>query len=126
MYDFLLVLYILIALILIGLVLIQQGKGADMGASFGSGASATVFGSTGSANFLSRMTSLCAILFFVISLILAKMSSGSSSDDSAWNNIGLNSNKSEQIQKENIGKSETKVNGSKSLKSNSPESEIPK
>ena len=126
MYDFLLVLYILIALILIGLVLIQQGKGADMGASFGSGASATVFGSTGSANFLSRMTSLCAILFFVISLILAKMSSGSSSDNSGWNDIGLNSNKSEQIQKENMVKSETKVTGSKSPKSNSPESEIPK
>ena len=126
MYDFLLVLYILIALILIGLVLIQQGKGADMGASFGSGASATVFGSTGSANFLSRMTSLCAILFFVISLILAKMSSGSSSDNSGWNDIGLNSNKSEQIQKENLVKSETKVTGSKSPKSNSPESEIPK
>ena len=126
MYDFLLVLYILIALILIGLVLIQQGKGADMGASFGSGASATVFGSTGSANFLSRMTSLCAILFFVISLILAKMSSGSSSDNSSWNDIGLNSNKSEQIQKENMAKSETKVTGSKSPKSNSPESEIPK
>ena len=126
MYDFLLVLYILIALILIGLVLIQQGKGADMGASFGSGASATVFGSTGSANFLSRMTSLCAILFFVISLILAKMSSGSSSDDSGWNDIGLNSNKSEQIQKENMDKSETKVTGSTSSKSNSPESEIPK
>jgi preprotein translocase subunit SecG len=64
----------LAALGVIGLVLIQQGKGADMGASFGSGASNTVFGASGSGNFLTRMTALCATVFFVISLVLGNMS----------------------------------------------------
>ena len=50
---------------MIGLVLIQHGKGADMGASFGSGASGSLFGATGSANFLSRSTAVCAAIFFV-------------------------------------------------------------
>jgi preprotein translocase subunit SecG len=57
-------LQILTALVMIGLVLIQHGKGADMGASFGSGASGSLFGATGSANFLSRSTAVCAALFF--------------------------------------------------------------
>ena len=58
-------LQILTALVMIGLVLIQHGKGADMGASFGSGASGSLFGATGSANFLSRSTAVCAAIFFV-------------------------------------------------------------
>ncbi|GAL10608.1 preprotein translocase subunit SecG [Vibrio astriarenae] len=74
MFQVLLVIYLLAALGVIGLVLIQQGKGADMGASFGSGASNTVFGATGSGNFLTRMTALCATVFFVISLALGNMS----------------------------------------------------
>ncbi|SEK98740.1 preprotein translocase subunit SecG [Atopomonas hussainii] len=65
------VLHLLAAIAVIGLVLIQQGKGADAGASFGSGASATVFGSQGSGNFLSRMTAILATVFFVTSLGLA-------------------------------------------------------
>ena len=56
---------------MIGLVLIQHGKGADMGASFGSGASGSLFGATGSANFLSRSTAACAAVFFVCTLALA-------------------------------------------------------
>src|ERR1700730_8848214 len=55
----------------IGLVLLQHGKGADMGASFGSGASGSLFGATGSANFLSRSTAVCAFVFFVATLYLA-------------------------------------------------------
>jgi len=62
------------ALAMIGLVLVQHGKGADMGASFGSGASGSLFGATGSANFLSRSTAACATLFFVCTLALALMS----------------------------------------------------
>ena len=62
---------ILSALVMIGLVLIQHGKGADMGASFGSGASGSLFGATGSANFLSRSTAACAAVFFVCTLTLA-------------------------------------------------------
>jgi preprotein translocase subunit SecG len=59
------------ALTMIGLVLIQHGKGADMGASFGSGASGSLFGASGSANFLSRSTAACATVFFVCTLALA-------------------------------------------------------
>jgi preprotein translocase subunit SecG len=61
----------LAAVIMIGLVLIQHGKGADMGASFGSGSSGSLFGASGSANFLSRSTSVCAAVFFVCTLALA-------------------------------------------------------
>ena len=62
---------ILAALVMIGLVLVQHGKGADMGASFGSGASGSLFGATGSANFLSRSTAVCAAIFFSCTLFLA-------------------------------------------------------
>jgi len=65
---------ILAALVMIGLVLVQHGKGADMGASFGSGASGSLFGATGSANFLSRSTAVCAAVFFVCTLSLAYLS----------------------------------------------------
>ena len=71
MHSFLLVIHVLVALGLIGLVLVQHGKGADMGAAFGSGASQTLFGSRGSANFLSRMTAVLATIFFITSLSLA-------------------------------------------------------
>jgi preprotein translocase subunit SecG len=64
-------LQILAALVMIGLVLIQHGKGADMGASFGSGASGSLFGATGSANFMSRSTAVCAAIFFACTLALA-------------------------------------------------------
>jgi preprotein translocase subunit SecG len=68
-------LQILAALVMIGLVLIQHGKGADMGASFGSGASGSLFGATGSANFMSRSTAVCAAIFFACTLALAYSSS---------------------------------------------------
>ena len=68
------VIQILSALVMIGLVLVQHGKGADMGASFGSGSSGSLFGATGSANFLSRSTAVCATLFFVSTLALAGFS----------------------------------------------------
>ena len=62
---------LLTALVMIGLVLVQHGKGADMGASFGGGASGSLFGATGSANFLSRSTAVCAAVFFACTLALA-------------------------------------------------------
>jgi preprotein translocase subunit SecG len=65
------VIQVLSALTMIGLVLVQHGKGADMGASFGSGASGSLFGATGSANFLSRSTAACAAVFFACTLGLA-------------------------------------------------------
>ncbi len=64
----LLVVHILVALVVCGLVLLQHGKGADMGAAFGSGSSGSLFGSAGSANFLSRTTAVLAALFFLSSL----------------------------------------------------------
>jgi preprotein translocase subunit SecG len=66
-----LVVHVLVALGIIGLVLLQHGKGADMGASFGGGASGSLFGATGSANFLSRFTAILAAIFFMTSLGLA-------------------------------------------------------
>ena len=66
-----LLLQVLSALAMIGLVLVQHGKGADMGASFGSGASGSLFGATGSANFLSRSTAVAATIFFSSTLALA-------------------------------------------------------
>lgn len=67
--------HILAAVGVIGLVLVQHGKGADMGAAFGSGASGSLFGATGSANFLSRATAVLATVFFVTSLTLAYIAS---------------------------------------------------
>jgi preprotein translocase subunit SecG len=67
----LIVLHVLVALSIIGLVLLQHGKGADMGSGFGGGASGSLFGATGSANFLSRTTAVLATLFFLSSLGLA-------------------------------------------------------
>lgn len=75
MQQILLILHVLIALSLIGLVLIQHGKGADIGAAFGSGASNTVFGSQGSSSFLFKITGLLAALFFATSLTLGYMAS---------------------------------------------------
>ncbi|HIZ50874.1 MAG TPA: preprotein translocase subunit SecG [Candidatus Pseudomonas excrementavium] len=65
------IVHLLVAIGLVGLILIQQGKGAEAGASFGSGASGTVFGSQGSATFLSRLTAVLATVFFLTSLGLA-------------------------------------------------------
>ncbi len=71
MQTLLTVLHLFLAIGLIGLILIQHGKGADMGAAFGSGASATVFGARGAGNFLSRSTAVLATLFFLTSIALA-------------------------------------------------------
>jgi preprotein translocase subunit SecG len=71
MLTLILVVQLLSALAMIGLILIQHGKGADMGAAFGSGGSGSLFGATGSANFMSRTTAVLAAVFFVCTLALA-------------------------------------------------------
>ncbi|MGR8935129.1 MAG: preprotein translocase subunit SecG [Gammaproteobacteria bacterium] len=71
MYQIIIVFHVLVGLAVIGLVLMQQGKGADAGAAFGSGASGTIFGARGSSSFLSRTTAIFAALFFATSLGLA-------------------------------------------------------
>ncbi|MDF2179418.1 preprotein translocase subunit SecG [Aliiglaciecola sp. CAU 1673] len=87
LYEVLMVIYLLVAMALIGLVLIQRGKGADMGASFGAGASNTVFGSTGSGNFLTRSTAVLATLFFAISLVLGAMTAGKEKQVDEWQDL---------------------------------------
>lgn len=74
--NLLFIVQIVFAMAMIGLVLIQHGKGADMGASFGSGASGSLFGATGSANFLSRSTAVCATIFFATTLGMSVLSTG--------------------------------------------------
>ena len=81
MYTFLIVVQVIVAIGLVALVLLQHGKGADAGAAFGSGASGTVFGSRGSANFLSRATAWLAVVFFSVSLALAYFVNNRLGDD---------------------------------------------
>lgn len=71
MESIIVIVHVIVAIAIVGLVLLQQGKGADAGAAFGSGASQTVFGSAGSGNFLTRSTSIAATIFFITSLTLA-------------------------------------------------------
>lgn len=87
LYQVLIIVYLIVALCLIGLVLIQQGKGADMGASFGAGSSATVFGSSGSGNFLTKATTWLAIAFFAISLVLGNLTANREKPNEDWSDL---------------------------------------
>ena len=71
MYSFILVVHILLAILMIALILVQHGKGADAGASFGGGGAGSVFGASGSGNFMTRLTAILTALFFITSLTLA-------------------------------------------------------
>ena len=85
--SILLVIQVLLSISLIVLILLQHGKGADAGAAFGSGASATIFGARGSGNFLSRSTTVLAILFFIVCLSLAYISSNREAPDSVTGSV---------------------------------------
>ncbi|MEQ3513597.1 preprotein translocase subunit SecG [Pseudoalteromonas sp. BZB3] len=87
MYEILLVVYLIISLSLVGMILIQQGKGADMGSSFGAGASATVFGSSGAGNFMTKTTTILATVFFVLSIILGNLTAGQIKKTDEWENL---------------------------------------
>ncbi|MFK7816081.1 MAG: preprotein translocase subunit SecG [Gammaproteobacteria bacterium] len=87
LYSVLVAIDVLLAIGIIGLILIQHGKGADVGAAFGSGASGTVFGSKGSASFLTRLTAILATLFFLNSLTLAYLASNRPTAESVIDNI---------------------------------------
>ena len=89
MYEMLLVVYLIVSIILVGFVLIQQGKGAGMGASFGSGASNTVFGAGGAGNFMTRTTAVLAVAFFALSLVLGNLSSNKVSVDETFSNLAV-------------------------------------
>lgn len=87
MYEILIVVYLVVAIALVGLVLIQQGKGSDMGASFGAGASATLFGSSGAGNFLTKSTTFLATMFFLISIFLGSLTANSVKQEDEWSNL---------------------------------------
>jgi preprotein translocase subunit SecG len=76
MHSLFLIFHVLAAIAIIGLVLVQHGKGADMGAAFGSGSAGSLFGSSGASNFLSKTTAVAATLFFLTSLALTYIGSG--------------------------------------------------
>ena len=80
MQTIVLVVHIILAVLMIVLILVQHGKGADAGASFGGGGAATVFGASGSGNFLTRLTAILTALFFVTSLTLAIFAKKQSTD----------------------------------------------
>jgi preprotein translocase subunit SecG len=81
METFVLVLHVVIALAIVGLIMLQQGKGAEMGASFGSGSSQTIFGAVGTGNLFSRLTAILVAVFFITSSSLAVMSKHKSKID---------------------------------------------
>lgn len=87
MYEVVIVLFLLVAVAMVALILVQQGKGAGMGASFGAGASNTVFGSTGSGNFLTRSTWLLAFIFFGICLFIGWMQKDRAEENTSFTNI---------------------------------------
>lgn len=87
LYEILLIVYLIVAIMLIGTVLLQQGKGAEMGASFGAGGSNTVFGSSGSGNFMTRTTAVLATLFFVISLTIGSITAHRDKQGSEFENL---------------------------------------
>ncbi|WP_339049953.1 preprotein translocase subunit SecG [Rickettsiella endosymbiont of Xylota segnis] len=91
--QFLVLMHVIISIALIALVLIQQGKGAELGATFGSAASQTVFGSQGSGSFLLKLTGLLALLFFVTSLSLGYLAGHTTRQDPIQNlaNMALQS-----------------------------------
>ncbi|NMH58578.1 preprotein translocase subunit SecG [Alteromonas ponticola] len=97
LYEVLLVSYLIVALMLIGFVLIQQGKGAGMGASFGAGGSNTVFGSSGSGNFMTRTTGVLATLFFLISLILGNLTANRETTEDQWDNLEVPAAQQESV-----------------------------
>jgi preprotein translocase subunit SecG len=87
MYEILLIVYLLVALFLIFLILIQQGKGADMGASFGAGSSNTLFGASGSGNFLTKTTTALATGFFILSIILGNLTAAQVKQVDEWSDL---------------------------------------
>lgn len=99
MLNVLTMIYLVVAIALIGFILMQQGKGADAGASFGAGAAGTVFGSAGSANFLSRVTAILATIFFGISLLIGNLNSHQVAPKSQFEDLSGVQQKVEQPKK---------------------------
>lgn len=103
------VVHIITALVLIGLVLIQHGKGADMGAAFGTGSAGSLFGSSGSANFLSRSTKYAAATFFVTSLSLTYLYSQPAQQAGVMDGVDINALSKEMPAAAVVDTSDSKV-----------------
>jgi preprotein translocase subunit SecG len=97
MYHLLIILHLIVAIMLITLVLIQQGKGSEMGAAFGSGASGTVFGSQGTGGFLFKFTGFLLLTFFATSLLLSASLSYNHQSLQVKNNVLLNAEQPKKI-----------------------------
>ena len=116
----LIVVHVLVALGIIGLVLLQHGKGADMGSGFGGGASGSLFGATGSANFLSRTTAVLAAIFFALSLALAWVATRKPSEEGGGVIDAIRARQLEQK------KSEAKPGAEVPADSQKPSADVPK
>lgn len=126
LYEVLLVAYLIVALMLIGFVLIQQGKGANMGASFGSGGSNTVFGSSGSGNFMTKTTSILATLFFVLSLFLGNITANAEKQGDSWDDLEVPAQEAPAVESEDVPAVEASdVPASDVPATDSAESDIP-
>ena len=113
--------HIVLAVILIVLVLLQHGKGADMGAAFGSGSAGSLFGASGSANFLSRTTSVIAAMFFATSMSLTYFSANQTNDSSVMN-IMEQTEKTEIMAGNDSEKSVTQQNDISNIDNSEPRS----
>lgn len=118
--------HVILAIVLIVLVLLQHGKGADMGAAFGSGSAGSLFGASGSANFLSRSTAVVATLFFISSMSLTYLSANQTKGDGSimdsvidMNESDLKSNRASRKEKQDD------VDESSDNNNNSKASQIP-
>ncbi len=100
MEQIILIVHVILAIVLISLIMIQHGKGADAGAAFGSGASATVFGARGSASFLTKVTTGLAISFFATSLLLAYLATDHVANKTPKSVVGTVVNQAEKQQKQ--------------------------
>jgi len=104
---FLIIIHIIVCIALIMIVLLQTGKGADMGAAFGGGSSQTLFGSTGSSTFLGKMTTVAAVVFMLTSLGLAYMSGHSTKNSIMMDNKAPIEQKAAPAEPDNKSSSES-------------------
>jgi len=117
--------HVTLAIVLIVLVLLQHGKGADMGAAFGSGSAGSLFGASGSANFLSRSTAVVATLFFISSMSLTYLSANQTKGDSIMDSV-IDMNESDLISNRTSKKEKQEdVDESSDNNNNSKANQIP-
>ncbi len=117
--------HVILAIILIVLVLLQHGKGADMGAAFGSGSAGSLFGASGSANFLSRSTAIVATLFFISSMSLTYLSANQTKGESIMDGV-IDMNESDLISNRASKKAKQEdVDESFDINNNSKANQIP-